>query len=139
MFAAFLATAAFTVLAVIFGYLSNSIDDELLNYADRRLICFIQEAWHGVYRSAGRYMPIIASTPARPTLESVEATKARQEVLTQFVLTLSDQQLVTGLAMLTAGIMNQKELTVYDFSTCSASHGSRQQHTWQHLTCCGRP
>lgn len=40
----------------------------------------------------------------------------RKEVITQFILTLSDQQLVTGLALLIAGVCNQRTLTGYQFA-----------------------
>ena len=42
--------------------------------------------------------------------------EARQEVLTRFILTLSDQQLVTGLAILIGAVSNQRILSVYEFS-----------------------
>jgi len=41
--------------------------------------------------------------------------KQREEVLKRFVLTLSDQQLATGLAILIAAVANQCTLTVWEF------------------------
>lgn len=41
---------------------------------------------------------------------------ARKEAVTHFILTLSDQQLVTGLAILVSGTLNKDKLTIYELS-----------------------
>ncbi|KAK3997860.1 hypothetical protein QBC44DRAFT_364057 [Cladorrhinum sp. PSN332] len=53
--------------------------------------------------------------PAAAPLPPGNELTAREEALTQFILTLSDQQLVTGMAILIAGIMNRPSLNVLDF------------------------
>lgn len=42
--------------------------------------------------------------------------KKREEILTRFILTLSDQQLVTGLAILIGAIANRCTISVYEFN-----------------------
>ncbi len=62
--------------------------------------------------------PSASTTTAASSGRAPEAwkTEARKQVVTQFILTLSDQQLVTGLAILVSGIANQSRLTLYEFS-----------------------
>jgi hypothetical protein len=56
-------------------------------------------------------------TPADTAAPSEGGTdkEARKEAITRFILTLSDQQLVTGLAILIAAVAGQKRLTGYEF------------------------
>jgi hypothetical protein len=52
-----------------------------------------------------------------PTASSKEKFReARKQGITQFILALSNQQLVTGLAILISGVANQKQLSGYEFS-----------------------
>ncbi len=52
----------------------------------------------------------------RAKAEGESARRIRKEAMNQFMVTLSDQQLVTGLAILLAGVSNQKGLSGYEFT-----------------------
>ena len=54
-----------------------------------------------------------AASPAGQD-DSREA-QVQKEFITQFILALSDEQLVTGLAVLIAGVANQLRLSSYEF------------------------
>jgi len=99
-------TAVITITAVIFGYLSGSLSDEFNNDLDRHVINWAETK----YRS-------FKSPTTSPTASGKEKShEARKQAVTQFILALSDQQLVTGLAILISGVSNQKQLSGYEFS-----------------------
>jgi hypothetical protein len=67
---------------------------------------------------------IITCLPQRPKSQGPGSTSHHhrehlQKFCQDFLLTLSDQQLVTGLAILIAGWLNHKTLTVYEFEMAS--------------------
>lgn len=99
---------------MIFGYLTGALDDDLLNFLDRRIIHWTQSKWQR-FKKFFRQVEETAIHHHPP--HHVEAMAGiRKEVITQFILTLSDQQLVTGLALLIAGVCNQRTLTGYQFA-----------------------
>ncbi|OCL02565.1 hypothetical protein AOQ84DRAFT_422468 [Glonium stellatum] len=122
--AAFFATAALTVLAILFGYLSDSLPEWYLNDLDNAVISaykkscvstkFVPRLWKGWSFLITTAKLSVGMKPS-PSAQ-IMSRKARQEALSRFILTLSDQQLVTGLAILIAGVANQCRLTVYEFS-----------------------
>lgn len=58
------------------------------------------------------------SEPVEPELAK-KRKRVRTEAIGRFIMTLSDQQLVTGIGILTSSISNQAKLTGYEFSmTC---------------------
>jgi hypothetical protein len=120
---AFFATALATVVAIIFGYLSKSFPESYLNDLDRfaikafkrsRLfqgILWISKVWRTLTDRLKSCLGLKVET-SRPSLP----LEVRQEALCRFILTLSDQQLVTGLAILIGAVANQRILSVYEFS-----------------------
>lgn len=117
---AFFVTAAITILAVVIGYLSDSLDGELLNELDRMVINWAIRVARAIWASVCQKWASICRKPTSPvdriTPSKSESSEAWKEAIQQFILTLSDQQLVTGLAILISGIANQKNLSGYEFS-----------------------
>lgn len=106
MLAAFLISATITIVAVLLAYLSDSLDQALLSDIDKAVINRANTIWRKL------------RGPQNSPDQDREATEDRdriQEVFTRFVLALSDQQLVTGLAILIAGVSSQHRLSNYEF------------------------
>ena len=103
---AFCATSFLTLMVVIFGYLSDSLDNELMSDLDRDIIQRCREKFRG------------NAEPVDPCLDT-RCRSIRKDASCRFIMTLSDQQLVTGLAILTSSVSIQGKLTGYEFSmTC---------------------
>jgi len=119
---AFFATAVATVGAIIFGYLTESFPESYFNDVDLyaiaaykksklfKSISWISEVLHTFKDGLKSRLGFKVTNPPRIS------RKARQEALSRFILTLSDQQLVTGLAILVGAVANQRILSVYEFS-----------------------
>jgi len=103
----------------MFGYFSEALPEEYLNEIDQALIDrFRLKRRMDLLRS--KIAEIKNKTRAFLGREKIDkrrklSRKERQEALTRFVLALSDQQLVTGFAVLVGAIANQRTLTTYDF------------------------
>ncbi|KAH7394118.1 hypothetical protein DE146DRAFT_634032 [Phaeosphaeria sp. MPI-PUGE-AT-0046c] len=117
---AYLVSALLAVAAVAFGYLSDSLPAWYLNETDEAVIASFQ-AW----LPSGKNMALLnwlykksktICCFGRPSSQHRKLSRQqRQEVMTRFVLTLSDQQLATGLAILIAAVANQCTLSVWEF------------------------
>ncbi|KAN0107868.1 hypothetical protein V8E51_007610 [Hyaloscypha variabilis] len=119
---AFFATAVATVGAIIFGYLTESFPESYFNDVDlyaiaaykksklSKAISWISRGLHTFKDGLKSLLGFEVTTPHRIS------RKERQEALSRFILTLSDQQLVTGLAILVGAVANQRVLSVYEFS-----------------------
>ncbi|TKA71813.1 hypothetical protein B0A55_06915 [Friedmanniomyces simplex] len=107
--AAFFATAFITLVAVLFAYVTDALDDDLLNELDRKVIADLSRLYS--------WRPKRPAQPNATSSESdAEASKElRKEAIAQFILALSDQQLVTGLAILIAAVSEPDRLTGYEF------------------------
>jgi hypothetical protein len=125
---AFLATALGTIGAVIFGYLSDSLPKSYLNDFDAAVIAAYQKMWFST-----KFVPWLIHTmrmlfhilrhpfgsealQPRPDLPR----EVREEALIRFMVVLSDQQLVTGLAILLGCVANQCTITGYEFSVVTS-------------------
>lgn len=117
---AYIVSALLAVAAVAFGYLSDSLPAWYLNETDEAVIASFQ-TWlpsgKNVAPLKWLYVKIknvlCFGGPSSPHRKL--SRQQRQEVLTRFVLTLSDQQLATGLAILIAAVANQCTLSVWEF------------------------
>ncbi|KAH7111492.1 hypothetical protein B0J13DRAFT_631834 [Dactylonectria estremocensis] len=105
--AAFFFTAAITIIAVVFGYLTGSLDGDFLNDLDYVAIKGAKVLGNKLRRKS----PDIEAPEPSP-----KSNQARKEAIQQFILALSDQQLVTGLALLVCGVLNQESVSVYENS-----------------------
>ena len=117
--AAFFGSAALTLIAITYGYFSESLPKWYLTETDHTIISTVnlenlQETCFGtiynlkckIRRALGRKV-----LPRRQRLSRAQ----RKEVVTRFILAFSDQQLVTGLAILVGTVANQCTLNGYDF------------------------
>ena len=104
---AFFISATVTHLAVIYGDFWDALDDQLLNFSDRRYVGYANRQW----RHLRRQHTNLSNAPVDHSHRDL-----RREALTRFIVTLSDQQLVTGLAMLIAGVAYPHRLTGYELS-----------------------
>ena len=149
----FAATAVFTFIAIIVGYLTDSLPNSTLTELDRAcnydpascclgavlsLICVvIAQLQRRPWKSAGALgtllqhskatitalvFPEFAIHDCKPdTAEKRKRDRARRSKgLERFVLALSDQQLVTGLAILIAGYTDRCSRSIYHFRIISA-------------------
>jgi hypothetical protein len=106
-----------TVLTVALGYLSGSLSDESMTDFDRTVI---QSARHRC-RPVKRFFQC-SSSPSPTDLftdsyneKEAPRSEAWKQAVSRFILALSDQQLVTGLAILVSGAINQQRLTTWEF------------------------
>ncbi|KAL2135259.1 hypothetical protein VTI74DRAFT_9244 [Chaetomium olivicolor] len=118
--AAFLASAIFTITAVLVAYLSGSLDDEFMDDVDREVTKWSRAKGKKLVAPLRKIFGHPVSSPSSTTDSDrdlqVRKSEARKQAVTQFILILSDQQLVTGMAILISGIVSQNQLTSYQFS-----------------------
>ncbi|KAF9700515.1 hypothetical protein EKO04_001283 [Ascochyta lentis] len=117
---AYLVSAILAILAILYGYLSDSLPESYLNETDRTVIASFQAclpSGKNLARVRTMYDKIksllLFGRPPRPHRKLTR--RQREEVVKRFILTLSDQQLATGLAILIAAVTNQCTLTVWEF------------------------
>ncbi|KAF3040502.1 hypothetical protein E8E12_006928 [Didymella heteroderae] len=122
---AYLISAILAILAIVYGYLSDSLPESYLNETDRTVIDSFQSCLPSekkIARIRAAYdktkSRILFGRPSKPHCKLTR--RQREEVVKRFVLTLSDQQLATGLAILIAAIANQCTLTVWEFQLAFA-------------------
>ncbi|RMZ67878.1 Vanillyl-alcohol oxidase [Pyrenophora seminiperda CCB06] len=105
--------------AVVFAYFSDSIAENYMTETDTALI----EGFQAILQR------LLAKQPFRSLLSTLRESsnpqqklsrKQREEALNSFILSLSDQQLATGLAILIAAIANQCTLSPPDFRVAFA-------------------
>jgi hypothetical protein len=104
----------------VFGYLSGSLADELMSDFDRAIIksarfrCrkWIRKA-KTIFRNGNNTSP--SPQDSDDNIQSPRS-QAWKHAVSRFILSLSDQQLVTGLAILISGVANQRSLTAWEFS-----------------------
>jgi hypothetical protein len=111
MLAAFSLTSGLAIIAVLCAYLSGSLDDSSVNYIDRKIMHHALRLWTHLF-------------PNRPShdlpeqfsqLQAVAIRRLRRDGIIKFIVDLSDQQLVTGVAILLAGVINIQYLTRFEF------------------------
>ncbi|PSN64274.1 hypothetical protein BS50DRAFT_68578 [Corynespora cassiicola Philippines] len=117
---AFLVSALLAILAIVYGYLSDSLPDWYLNETDRTVIASFQallpsEENTEKIRLIYEKIKWIFLLGRKPSPHRKLTRRQRQELVTRFILALSDQQLATGLALLIAAIANQCTLSVWEF------------------------
>ena len=135
----FVATTILTFIALVVGYLSDSLPDTSLSQLDRACITkFSSIRWRPwvkdgpisvlLRRSMTIAMGILGWDPAVADHDkgledddiSRNARERRSKGLAKFILALSDQQLVTGLAILIAGFVSPYSMSLYHFNIIAA-------------------
>ncbi|KAJ4989502.1 hypothetical protein SVAN01_05037 [Stagonosporopsis vannaccii] len=117
---AYLASAILAILAIVYGYLSDSLPESYLNETDKTVIASFQSCLPSArnvarIRSVYEKIKSIVFLGRRSKPHRELTRRQREEVVRRFILTLSDQQLATGLAILIAAVANQCTLTVWEF------------------------
>ena len=129
---AFAFSAVLALLAMIFGYCTNSFPENTLTEFDyyyllipmRRRFDYISGLFGSSSEDLGNNCPNDAGTARRKCCHALE----------RFLLTLSDQQLVTGLAVLIAGYMRMCSMPLYYFNIIASlawfSFGHAPWNAW---------
>lgn len=116
--AAFALTALITFGAILIGYFSNSLPEEHLSSLDFAVIDWFSASPLGRSLSYLRsnFVPLLRKCLLmKSPRHRKPLTKQRREVaFEKFVLALSDQQLVTGIAILVAIFSNHCRTSVYE-------------------------
>ena len=112
----FSGTAALTFIAIVVGYFSNSLPDATLAQLDRACLLKVSQVKWLPHSSSNSLRMAAKSEELNSEEKSLRERKRRSNGLKKFVLALSDQQLVTGLAILTAGYTNRCTLTIFHFN-----------------------
>ncbi|KAJ8114896.1 hypothetical protein OPT61_g3338 [Boeremia exigua] len=122
---AYIISAILAILAIVYGYLSDSLPESYLNETDRTVIdsfqaCLPSERNIARLRVVFEKIKSFVLFGRKPKPHRKLTRRQREEVVKRFILTLSDQQLATGLAILIAAIANQCTLTVWEFQLAFA-------------------
>jgi hypothetical protein len=155
-----MATAIITFLAVVYGYLSRSLPDEYYNDLDRHLLTLFEKflrrlphlprlpclripKWNRNHNREPQEVELSPKPPDKDQIQKAEEKKRddmKVESLQRFILALSDQQLVTGVAILTAGILKSCTISWWEFQIVvslawfsSTTHLSTLVILWEYL------
>jgi hypothetical protein len=120
---AFIMSALVTIAAVIYAYISDSMHRGYLTDIDALFIEDLQYLSRKFLESSPClffglcWISILSVFPRRKTdvVHRKLEREQREAAITRFILALSDQQLVVGLAILIAAIANQSTLSLLEF------------------------
>lgn len=104
---AFLTTALITFAAILVGYVAKCLPGVSTNDLDEHYVNKVQKLFG------------LQPTPDSNDEVRLKTKHKREEALERFVLTLSDQQLVTGLSVLIAAFV-KCDISVYSFGIVTA-------------------
>lgn len=108
-------------MTVILAYVTDALDRDLVSPFDAKVVKMTRKV---LFRRKPKNQDSetgMNNTHGDNTEQSKQAAKkAREDAISNFLISLSDQQLVTGLAVLVAAVSGQQTLTGYDFfvATC---------------------
>ncbi|KAF2492824.1 hypothetical protein BU16DRAFT_91486 [Lophium mytilinum] len=117
---AFLISAVLTCGAVVVGYLSDSLSESDWNQVDDMFVKWFQATYlkRKILPKLSHFYKASKALSLRRTVNADASSLTRNErskALLKFILVFSDQQLVTGLAMLIAGSANRCRISYYEF------------------------
>ena len=124
----FLLTAVVTIVAIIYGYFSESLPKWYLNEVDLAVISMCRN-WGTVTKVLSLFgrlwsssIDLIRALLGKPKRVFRGPIKRQQriEALTRFILALSDQQLVTGLAIQIGALGSRCSLSTFEFNVVVA-------------------
>lgn len=116
----FTANTLLTIGAIIPGYLTKSLPEDDFTDFDRKTVEKVASSWIG--RTSAKAWKAFTCISRRhlllrpPNKEDDLDENQRREALQKFVLTLSDQQLVTDNAILVACFINWCKMSVYELN-----------------------
>lgn len=124
-------SAALVLLVIIYGYVMDCLPETAMTQLDEYLLARIQKGPGPIFVRAMEIMqsssaPLLnvahrifgASRRSRQSMLSSDdpsTRKRRRDNLGRFVMALSDQQLVTGLAVLVTGYIQVRSISLYHF------------------------
>ena len=97
-----------TLVILYAGYITDSLDNAQLNAIDLQARNILQR------------LLFLKPLPQEQDSNTQKAMEIRNEALLRFILTFSDQQLVTGLAVLIASFAKQCTITGFNFQIATA-------------------
>ena len=106
------------LLAITFGYFADSMPENTLTELDDYLVVYplrtrFLKLRHAMSKTFG---VLRKSERVAVHVDNIAARTRRQDGLEHFLLTISDQQLVTGLAVLIAGYLKMCSMSIYHFN-----------------------
>jgi hypothetical protein len=117
-------TALATAIAIFWGYFYDALPETYLSKPDQKIIKkykksristkflpWLQRKWEAMKYPISKFL---LKEQAAITHKSLPREQ-RTEALTKFILSLSDQQLVTGLAILIGALSNRCKVSIYEF------------------------
>ena len=114
-------TAFITFAAITYGYFSESLPIWYLSEVDAAILAMYHDSWIEKSLLPSLWSPLkylrrtVTRKPENPSQKPLDRNK-RTEALTRFILALSDQQLVTGLAILIGALGSRCTISSYEFS-----------------------
>ena len=118
--ASFFLTSVITIASIIYGYVSDSLPTWYLNEVDAAILARYQVSWRSktlaprLWSSLKNLIRIVLRRPDKSSSKPLDRDD-RTEALTRFILALSDQQLVTGLAILIGALGSRCTISSYEF------------------------
>ncbi|PSN66664.1 hypothetical protein BS50DRAFT_620884 [Corynespora cassiicola Philippines] len=94
---AFLLSSLLTCGAILWGYLTDSLPLSTTSAVDEAIVLWLRK-----------------SRKTAPAHQNLLTREQRTQALTRFILALSDQQLVTGLALMISAFANTANITIFD-------------------------
>lgn len=114
----FLLSASLVLAAVIIGYFGYALPPTILNELDHLALARVLSGLRRLCSCVPGLAPRLFEASTAPNVS--EARQRRRKGLERFLLGLSDQQLVTGLSVLTTGYMQRCSITLYHFNIVAA-------------------
>ncbi len=114
----FLLSASLVPAAVIIGYFGYALPPTILNELDHLALARVFSGLRRLCSCVPGLSPRLFEASTAPNVS--EARQRRRKGLERFLLGLSDQQLVTGLSVLTTGYMQRCSMTLYHFNIVAA-------------------
>ncbi|EKG20073.1 hypothetical protein MPH_02622 [Macrophomina phaseolina MS6] len=120
----FIATAAFTLLSIVVGYLCEWLPGTDTNHVDQVVILTVTTCVKFCFRPSltrlRKFRDRLSTPSIRKSHYPDELAKKWSAALERFILALSDQQLVTGIAIMATIYMKACDISIYSFQMAAA-------------------
>ncbi|KAB2569917.1 N-glycosidase [Lasiodiplodia theobromae] len=120
----FILTAAFTLLAIIIGYLCECLPGTATNHVDQAVIVtvttFVKFCFRPSLSRIAKLRDRLSTTSLRQKHLAAALTRKCSAALERFILTMSDQQLVTGIAIMVTIYTKSCDISIYSFQIAAA-------------------
>ncbi|OJD39822.1 uncharacterized protein BKCO1_2000241 [Diplodia corticola] len=120
----FIATAAFSLLAIILGYLCECLPGTETNHVDQAVTVtvttFVKFCFSPSLSRIKKLRARLSSAHLHHTQFQEELVKQWSTALERFILAMSDQQLVTGIAIMVTIYTKSCDISIYSFQMAGA-------------------